>query len=33
MSVRIERTDLPGIGARYDVVTAGGRRARVSNRG
>ena len=29
MSVRIERTDLPGIGARYDVVTAGGRRVGV----
>lgn len=29
MSVRIERVDLPGIGARYDVITAGGRRISV----
>ena len=29
MSVRIERVELPGIGARYDIVTAGGRRVSV----
>ena len=29
MSVRIERVDLPGIGMRNDVITAGGRRVSV----
>ena len=32
MGVRIEQTDLPGIGVRYDVVTASGRRIGVVSR-